>query len=339
MILVTGATGLVGSHLLYHLLEKEASVIALFREGSDREQVRQVFRYYTSEADAYFDRIEWRMADINDVPALEAAFQKVTQVYHCAALISFDPKDYNLLKKVNVEGTANVVNLCLSHHIQKLCYVSSIATLGTAVKGTAISEETHWNSEGENSVYAIAKYGAEMEVWRGSQEGLQVVIVNPGVIIGEGHWDSASAAVIKTGTSGIPIYTSGTLALVDVQDVVHVMVQLMHRPISQERFLLVGATLPYQELLSFTAQLAGKKPPRIFIAQWKMQLISAIEGVLRFMFRWKRKLSPATVRSMYAQEEYDASKIKETLSFRFTPINETLQRVVRRYQESSDSTD
>tara|TARA_B100001146_G_scaffold225178_1_gene247262 strand:- start:2496 stop:3515 length:1020 start_codon:yes stop_codon:yes gene_type:complete len=339
MILVTGATGLVGSHLLYHLLTEETTVLALFREGSDLEQVRQVFQYYTSEADAFFDRIEWRQADITDVPALEAAFQNVTQVYHCAALISFDPKDYNRLKKVNVEGTANVVNLCLSHHIQKLCYVSSIATLGTAVKGAAISEETHWNPEGENSVYAIAKYGAEMEVWRGSQEGLQVVIVNPGVIIGEGHWDSASAAVIKTGMRGIPIYTSGGLALVDVQDVVRCMIALMKSTVSQERFILVGENISYKNLLETMAAMVGKKPPRKFIAQWKMQLISKVEGVLSFIFRWKRKLPPATVRSMYTLHLYDASKIQRLLGVQFTPIEKSLQRIVSRYQASSDSTD
>jgi Nucleoside-diphosphate-sugar epimerases len=170
MILVTGGTGLVGSHLLFSLLQDNQKVRATHRASSDLELVRNVFSYFTSEADVLFNKIEWVAANMTDIPALTDAFVGISHVYHCAAYISFNPKHYRKLKKSNVEGTANIVNLCLANRVQKLCYVSSVATLGRSENSELIDEGTAWNPEDINSVYAISKYGAELEVWRGSQE-------------------------------------------------------------------------------------------------------------------------------------------------------------------------
>jgi len=184
MVLVTGGTGMVGSHLLYFLLKENTKVRAIYRKDSDIKAIKKVFALYTNEVDMFFNKIEWVKANIIDIPALTLAFQNVTHVYHCAAIINFDPSKYKVLKKANVEGTANVVNLCLANNVKKICYVSSVATLGKTLNNQPINEETHWNPDDKNNVYAITKYGAEMEVWRGTQEGLDAVIVNPGVIVG-----------------------------------------------------------------------------------------------------------------------------------------------------------
>ena len=207
MVLVTGGTGLIGSHLLYKLTEQGEKIRATYRVGSDLERVRVIFSYYSDNSESLFKQIEWIEADLNDIPKLTVAFENVTYVYHCAALISFDPSDYKLLRKTNIKGTANIVNLCIAFGVKKLCYVSTIATLGH--NPSLIDEETHWDGNQDQSVYAISKYGAEMEVWRGIQEGIPTVIVNPGVVIGPGFWSSGSGLLFKMTAKGRPFATEG----------------------------------------------------------------------------------------------------------------------------------
>lgn len=178
MVLVTGGTGLVGSHLLLHLIENGENVRAIYRTKNNIQKAKSVFELYKKEA--LFEKIEWLEADILDVPSLETAFINVDYVYHCAALISFDPKEEEALRKINIEGTANMVNFSIALGVKKFCFVSSIAALGDlAPHETYITEETDWNPEKPHSDYAISKYGSEMEVWRAHQEGLDVIIVNP----------------------------------------------------------------------------------------------------------------------------------------------------------------
>ena len=171
MVLVTGGTGLVGSHLLYQLALKKERIIAIYRNTSNRDNVLRVFNYYTDAqtAKTLFDKIDWREADINDIPALDMAFEGASQVYHCAAVVSFDSKDYHLMRKVNIEGTANIVNMALHKNVKKLVHISSIATIEKKEGSDQITETNEWNNEKNNYGYAISKYGAEMEVWRAGQ--------------------------------------------------------------------------------------------------------------------------------------------------------------------------
>lgn len=328
MILVTGGTGLVGSHLLYFLLKENSQVRAIHRKHSDLVAVKHVFALYTSEVDSLFKKIEWVEADITDVPALTVAFKNITKVYHCAAFVNFNPSKYKVLKKANVEGTANIVNICLEANIQKICYVSSVATFGKTLNNELISEETQWNQEENNSVYAITKFGAEMEVWRGTQEGLDAVIVNPGVILGTSPDGGGSEVIITLGSSGIPFYPSGGMGVVDVQDVVKAMILLMDSSTKNEQFILVGKNVTYKELLSKLAPLFGKKPPSKKLPKTLMFFLSNADWLLSKIFGKKRKLYKATVRSMFKTSFYDASKIKNNLELQFTPLDATLERVI-----------
>jgi dihydroflavonol-4-reductase len=335
MILVTGGTGLVGSHLLYFLLKENKAVRAIHRSSSDLQQVKKIFSYYTDSPEELYDRIEWLEADITDIPALSEAFKTVTRVYHAAAYISFDPKHYYKLKKANIEGTANIVNLSLAHQVEKLCYVSSVATLGNVPEPRLIDEETAWNPEEKNSVYAISKYGAEMEVWRGTQEGLDAVIVNPGIILGSGHWNSGSGTIIKIAARGIPVYTSGGIGLVDVQDVVTAMIALMHSEIKNEKFVLVGHNVTYLELLTRLSEKLKSTPPKKKVPLAILKLFSSLDWLSSKLFGTKRKLLKATVRSLYKKSFYDNSKLRSQLNFTFSPLEETLRRVVKNYNNES----
>lgn len=335
MILVTGATGLVGAHLLFALLQKHNTVRATHRASSDLQAVKKVFSFYTDDVEKLYKKIEWIEANIIELPALLLAFKDVNTVYHCAAFISLNPKKYYDLTKTNVEGTANVVNLCLKNKVEKLCYVSSIATLGSTLNGKPITEETHWNPEENNNVYSITKYGAEMEVWRGMREGLNSVIVNPGVILGEGFWNSSSGIIFKIAARGMKYYTTGSSGFVDVRDVVSTMIQLVESDRSNQRYLLVAANLSYLDLFTRLSISFGKKPPSKAIGKNTMLLLSKLDAILSFLFRRKRKLLKSMVHSMYNISNYNALKITTQLDFQYTPIDETLSRVVKNYSSSS----
>ena len=336
MILVTGGTGLVGSHLLYFLLKENANVRAIHRKNSNIKAVKKVFALYTAEVDSLFNKIEWVEANITDIPALTLAFENIIKVYHCAAFISFDPSKYKVLKKANVEGTANIVNLCLASNIEKLCYVSSVATLGSNLKDQLISEETPWNPDAKNSVYAITKYGAEMEIWRGTQEGLDAVIVNPGLILGTSPDGGGSSIIISLGASGIPFYPSGAMGIVDVQDVVKTMILLMNSEVKNEQFILVGENLTYKDLLTRLAPMFDKKPHTKKLPKNIMFFLSGMDWLSNKLFNTKRRIVKATVRSMFTISLYDMFKIKNTLGFQFTPTEETLKRVVAEKKKTSN---
>lgn len=332
MILVTGGTGLVGAHLLYTLVNNGDQVRAIHRKYSDLEAVKNVFSYYTHEYESLFNKIEWVVGDITDVPSLQDPFKGVDYVYHCAAYISFNPRHYSVLKKVNIEGTANVVNFCLSEGVKKLCYISSIATLGKSLNGSLSTEETEFDLEENNSVYSITKHLAEMEVWRGTQEGLDAIIVHPGVIIGEGIWSSASGGIFRTINKGLRYYTPGGVSIVDVKDVVKAMTLLTNSALKNEAYILIAENIYYKNLLGKISKNLQKKAPDKTIAKWMMMSFANIDWLINKVFRTKRKLLRATVRSLYKTSFYDATKIKKAIDFNFTPSQNTIERVARNYR-------
>lgn len=327
MILVTGATGLVGSHLIVKLLQKNEEVKAIFRNKKSLAEVANVFRYYNCEN--LFEKIQWIEADITDIPSLNDAFKNITQVYHCAAFISFDPNDENDLMKTNLEGTANIVNCCLDFKVKKLCYVSSIATLGDPVeKNHIVDEETEYNPEKLHSEYAISKHAAEMEVWRGFQEGLKVVIVNPGVIFGYGFPENGSNAVINSIKRGNPFFTKGKFGIVAVEDVVDIMVQLMQSTISGERFSLVAENKTFEEVLNLMADTLKLKRPFIYASRSFLSFAWRADWLLSLVLRKKRMLTKAIAKSGHSKIEYDNSKIKQTLNFEFTEMDSYLKKLI-----------
>ncbi len=328
MILVTGGTGLVGAHLLLHLTEFEEKVSAIYRNESKIELTKKLF----SEANksSFFDKIVWIEADILDIPSLEKAFVGVDFVYHCAALITFDPNDEDKLRKTNIEGTANIVNLCIDFKVKKLCHVSSIAALGDLKEhDKEITEETEWNPEVFHSDYAISKHGAEMEVWRGFQEGLDVVIVNPGVIFGSMIWKDGSGAFFTKIKKGFPFYSKGSTGYIGVNDVVKTMVLLMKSDISGERFALVSENISFDKIIFTIADKLKVKKPSFEAKPWMTSLAWRIDAVLSFIFRKKRKISKFSANSLHAQETISNSKIKNALNYNFQSIDNVLDEIIK----------
>ena len=326
MNLVTGGTGLVGAHLLLHLAQNGEKTKALYRDEVAIQKTKALFEQF-QKANLFSD-IQWVKGDLNDIPALEIAFANCKRVYHCAALISFDPADEQELRKINIEGTANMVNLSLAFGVEKFCYVSSIAALGDLNQNEKIiTEESEWNQEIVHSDYAITKYGAEMEIWRAQQEGLKCVIVNPGVILGTGFWNSGSGEIITKIKKGMPFYTLGSTGFVSVEDLVNVMFLLMKSPFSGERFTVISENINYKTLSDWIGQAYNVKPPYLYAKPWMTTLACLLDWLLSKLLRKKRVLSKSMVKSLHTTDFYSNEKITKNLSFTFKPIRLYLKEI------------
>ena len=320
MVLVTGATGLVGSHLVLHLLEQGQMVKALFRNEDGKIKVKTVFEYYKKQE--LFDQINWCQADILDISSLEIAFRDIDYVYHCAALISFDPKDEENLRKINIEGTQNVISFCIDSKIKKLCYISSIAALGDlASYETIVTEACEWNPEIQHSDYAISKYGAEMEVWRAQQEGLDVVVVNPGVILGPLFWTEGSGEIYNKVKNGLPFFTKGSTGFVCVEDVAKSIFLLMQSTIVNEKFILISENKTYQDIVFAIAEMLQVKKPKLYAGKFLTSFAWRIDWFFSVFFGKKRILTNDLANSLHSKDTYCNKKIANQLDYKFLEIN------------------
>ena len=250
-------------------------------------------------------------------------------MYHCAALISFDPKDEKQLRKTNIEGTANIVNFCLEYDIKKLCYVSSIAALGNLKEyETTIDEETEWNPELFHSDYAISKYGAEIEVWRGYKEGLPIVIVNPGVILGPGFWKTGSGEIFTKVQKGLLFYTKGITGFVTVNDVVKIMTQLMKSNINGERYIVIAKNISFEKIVTTIAKALNVNSPSIYAKPWITEIVWRIDWLLSTFFNCKRQLSKDMVQSLHSENLISNEKVKRNLDFTFQNVEVYCNEVV-----------
>jgi nucleoside-diphosphate-sugar epimerase len=322
-ILITGATGLVGSAVARKFLSENHAVSALYRSGSDRCLLADVE-----------NQIDWIEGDILDVSALEAAFAGVEFVVHTAAVVSFVPRDRKTMYQVNMEGTANVVNICLKSGIRKLCHVSSIAALGRpdprkVVPGEDIvlDESQRWEDSPENSEYAKSKYLAELEVWRGVAEGLNAVVVNPTLILGEGDWTKSSTQIFRYVYKENPFYTGGIANYVDVKDVAECVFRLLFSEITGERFLLNGGSISYENLFNTIADSMHKKRPSFKVGTGLAAIIWRVEALRTWLMGTKPLITKETAQSGARRIRYDNAKIRRALGFNFQPVEKTITRV------------
>lgn len=333
MILVTGGTGLVGSHLLYHLVLENDIVKAIYRKNSNLNAVKKVFSFYTDNFEKLFNKIDWIEANLLDVTTLKNALKNATKVYHCAALVSFNRKDYWKMRKVNIEGTANIVNFCIDAKIDKLCFVSSIATLDKSINSDIINEESEWISTKNKSGYAITKHGAEIEVWRASQEGVNVIIVNPGVILGAGFWHKGTGELFSKIVKGFNFYSEGITGFVSVNDVVKSMIALMDSAVINEQFVLVAENLSFKTVFYEIAKAFGKEPPKIKVNKFRSSIIWRITTFWAFITNKNPILTKNSAKSLHTKRYYSSDKIIKTLNFKFEKITSVIQTICTFYNQ------
>ena len=330
MVFITGGTGLLGTHVLLELLSRGESVRALRRSSSDLDQVKAVFNYYLSDnAQITFDKIEWIEGDILDINSLEEGIEGCDRVYHCAAKVSFAKRDFQKMWKINKEGTENVVNVCLAKGVDHLCYISSTAAIGYNASKEYQNEQNKWKNDPHKTNYSVTKYSAEMEVWRGIEEGLNAVILNPSVILGPGNWNESSIAIFKVVKKGLKFYTPGMNAFVDARDVATIAAELTERNISGERYLVISENIHFKSLFEMIASAFKVKPPSILVRPWMASIAWKLEGLMRFFFGKKQNITRETARSSMTVTKFSNEKIIQELNFQFIPVQNAVENAVK----------
>lgn len=335
MIAVSGATGFLGAHVVCKLLKEGKKLRAFKRTNSSLEEFDFIFRIYFGKDSSYQQQslLEWVEADISDIPSLDEAFEGVEAIYHCAATVSFLQSEAELMMQVNAVGTANMVNIALVKGVKVFCHVSSIAALGRKKSGDTMDESSKWENSKLNSNYAISKYKAEMEVWRGAEEGLQVAIVNPGMIIGQGYFTKGALSLIGAAHKGMPFYTEGVNGYVDAEDVAEVMFRLVEEKKFGQRYVLVSENLSNRDLFNFLSEKFGKPLPKIKVTKFLAEIAWRFYAIKRFFSPKGLPLTKETARSSLNKSYYNSSKVKIELNFEFKPVYQTLQECVDSYPD------
>jgi dihydroflavonol-4-reductase len=326
MILVTGGTGLLGAHLLVQLTQKSVPIRAIYRQKNQLFQTKKIFSYYDSES--FFEQIEWVESDMTNYHDLEKAMQGIEYVYHCAAVVSFNDKEQDSMLHVNVEGTKNIVTLALKYGVKKLCHVSSTSAIGKTFDGSEINENCVWNKT-TSSFYGKTKHLSEQLVWEAASKGLQMIIVNPAIIIGPGDWKKSSTNLFSEVYKGLPFVTGGSNGFVDVRDVALGMIQLMESNIHHERFLMVSENLLFSDFFHLIAKHLNVKS-----ASWKVPVfITELAWRFNLFFSWisskPPRITKETASSSQAKNRYSNQKIKSSLNFTFIPVEEAIKHTAR----------
>ena len=328
MVFVTGATGLLGSHLLYQLLSSGHIVRALKRKGSDLDAVQSVFKQY-SDGLQLWNKLIWVEGDVLESENLSDFIQKSSTVYHCAAMVSFHANDQDLLLQTNLKGTDHMASLCLEHGV-RLCYVSSIAALGDVqCAEEIIDENTLEIGNRERSIYSKSKGESEKIVWKYIKKGLNAVIVCPSIILGAGMWNKSSARLYSTAAKGIPVYTKGMTGYVDVRDLVKVMIRLAEDiAVKNERFILNGGNYTFQELFTTIARANKKRVPFLYLHPWISGLLWRALAILGKISGKKPAFTRETARSSHRRSQYSSAKILTLYpDFQFYTLEETVEHI------------
>ncbi len=326
MILVTGGTGLVGSHLLYDLCRSGKKLRAIKRAESNIANVKKVFSYYSKDTDALLKNIEWVDADLLDVYSLMEVLKGVEEIYHCAAMVSFESKHQAEMMRINIEGTANMVNASLDCGVKKFCHISSIATLGKAEHGALTTEETFWKSSPDNSNYSISKYGAEREVWRAAEEGLKVIIVNPSLIVGPGNWLQSSSNMFSKAFKGLKYFSSGATGFVDVRDVAALTIKLMESEISNQRYILNAENETYKYFFELIHDTFGKRKPGIKAGKLLSSFAWRAEALRCMITNTPPLITRETAKSAHRINNYSNEKIKGAFpEYRFISFQQSVK--------------
>lgn len=328
MILVTGATGTLGSHLLYYLLQTNEKIVALKRISSNLDNVKKTFSFYTQKPDILFDKIIWRDADITNFVSLENVFDDIDEIYHCAAYVSFSNQNQKFYYDTNVIGTRNIVNLALEFNIKKLCYVSSIAALGVN-KNDQTTETDLLNLDETKSYYSISKYYAELEVWRAINEGLNAVIVNPSIILAPYIFDKKNSIYIKLILNkGIKYYTCGKKGYVDVFDVVETMTKLMNQNIFGDRFIISSENISFKYIFIYINKALGKNSKQKKVSKRTLIFLKYLLKILTFN---KSPLNDLLIYYATNDELYSNKKILSSINHDFKKIKQSISEIISIY--------
>ena len=329
MLLISGATGFVGRHLLLDYLRRDQSVIGLYRSDTKKKATEDFLTQHNINPTTRANKLHWRKAEMTDWVSLERAFEGATQVFHCAALVSLYPGKETEMMHINVTGTAQMVDLAKKNNIQWFGHISSIAALGGSTEGKTIDENNLWNKEDSHSAYAYTKQLAELEVWRGFEEGLRGCILNPGVILGPGGNQSPLAQFRTHTQKPICWIPTGGSGFVGIEDVVLAARLVQTKQLHRERFVLVASNWSYANLFDQLRKLLPSKGKKKTISERHLTTLYWFEKILALLGRQPR-LSPAMIRTLCDMTTYDGSKIEKQLNdFSYQPLEKLVAGYLR----------
>lgn len=328
MVLLTGGTGFVGGHMLVHLIQAGRKVRALKRKNSSTRELEIICRFYGEDFQSISSHIEWIEGDLLNPESLDNALINVQEVYHCAAVVSFDGKDPEQLNRINIEGTRNLVNATIHTDISNFIYISSIGALGESLSDKLITEATSWNLQNQSSAYSNSKYHAEQEVWAGIEKSLNVIIVNPGIILGAGDFTKGSLRFFSQVKRGMPFYTDQQTGYVDVRDVCKAILVLKEKQLFNMRFILVSENLTNKQLFTYIANALNKKPPFIRIGKTGLRIASMLNRLGCKISGKQPLLSREIVNSASGKHRYSSDKFLSNTGFSFTPMKKCIEDAV-----------
>ena len=311
MILLTGATGLVGGEIANQLAGKGLPFKALRRSSG---KVNPILK--TSPL--------WVDGDIMDPMSLKEALKDVDTVIHSAALISFYRREYKTMHQVNVNGTANLINEAIAANVKKFIHISSVAALGRSQQEKHIDETARWVNSPDNSAYGESKHLAELEVWRGQEEGLAVGIINPSVVLGPGNWHQSSTKLFRYAWKEGKFYPPGTFNYVDLRDVSHAVLQVMATDIQGDRFIVSNDTIYYKDFFEKVAEHFDKKAPQRKLTRFIAQMAVIAEGIKSTITGSPPLITRESINLSGMKYRFDNAKIKRVLGFEFTPLSDTI---------------
>lgn len=322
MVFVTGATGILGRLIVLELLKKGEMVRAAKRPNSDTKDVHHSYKYYTENPNNFFEKIQWIDVDFEDIHSLQNALMGVSEVYHCAAKVSFHPKDEKEMYKTNVKGTENLLFACENSSVKKFLHVSSVAVLDGKNDEGKLDEESEFNPKIDHSAYAISKHLAEMEVWRASAEGLNTIIINPGIIIGSGNWSNSSGELFSTFENNNFTFSGGS-SYIDVRDVAKISVQLMAKNTFGERYILISENKKYQEVGNRIRKKLNLAPSKI-LSKSLMNIALYLKFPFSLFITKLRMITRANIESVTSVSTITNQKIIKTLDYQFISVDESI---------------
>lgn len=322
MIGVTGANGLLGSFIIRKLIDENAPFVAFKRKTADVSLLSDVQ-----------GQIEWRELDLLDPVSMETALQEVTSVIHAAARVSFSPREAEWIARVNTEGTRNLVNACLAQDIRRFVFISSVGALGRTKGQTSIDEQNKWVESAQHSAYATSKYHAELEVFRGQEEGLNSVILNPSVILAPADWTKSSAQLFRYVWEERRFFIEGSLNYVDVRDVAAATWRLLNSGMENERFIISAGEVSFKEFFDATARRFNRRPPMIKLSQNLLKIVTGLEALRARIRRSDPLITPETARLAGSRFQFQNHKIKKLLQFEFHTLEDTLDWCCQYYMQ------
>jgi dihydroflavonol-4-reductase len=317
-VLVTGATGFVGSWMTRYLLEQGHEVKILRRASSDISEIKDL-------------PIEHCIGDVTDQKSIEIAAADVQSIFHLAGFIGYSKKARPLMDKVNVQGTQNIVNVCkLNKNIKKLLYFSSITAIGAGFnEGQILNEDSPYNLKKLNLGYFETKRIAEEIVVTACKNNeINASIVNPSTIYGAGDAKKGSRSTqLKIARGTFPFYTRGGVNIISIKDVVKVAYKAYEIGKNGERYVLAGENIKIKTLFEIIAQEAGVKPPYIFLPTPVVHALGKVGDLLE-KFNHKGPLNSETAWTSTLFHWFDSSKAQKELGLNPMPAQQAIAESV-----------